>query len=336
MKLNKKASLLFLISLILFFALSTLILPHIAHTNAEMFLYNALLVSIPALLLPALVYRRVNRFPVFRAPRFTHILLALVLGFGCLQLNQALYCLNETIFFGIEIDSAATTAESLLDMSVLNMVLSLGVIPPLSEEFLMRGALLETWRRYSPIGAAVLTSLLFALMHLAPSAFIVYFGIGLLFAAVYLITRNVWLTVIVHLVNNMASVLTAISMKNSAGLLEAADESAEAITDIFATRGGNFEMFIIYAALAALFIVPAILGLKNSCEKRGIGMYAPPETPAVPEDEAVSEAPAEGEAALVAPAEVKGSMWRDAVLWTTIAVLVILNVIMGLSEFGVI
>lgn len=333
MKLNKKASLLFLISLILFFALSTLILPHIAHTSAEMFLYNALLVSIPALLLPALVYRRVNRFPIFRAPRFTHILLSLVLGFGCLQLNQALYCLNETIFFGIEIDSAATTAESLLDMSVLNMVLSLGVIPPLSEEFLMRGALLETWRRYSPIGAAVLTSLLFALMHLAPSAFIVYFGIGLLFAAVYLITRNVWLTVIVHLVNNMASVLTAISMKNSAGLSEAADESAEMFGDLFATRGGTFEMFVIYAALAALFIVPAILGLKSSCEKRRIGMYAPSDAPVLPEGEALEEPE---EAYVEASEEAKGSMWRDAVLWTTIAVLVILNVIMGLSEFGVI
>lgn len=339
MPLKRKATLLYLIAVVSFITLSTVILPFFSSDLTKMYLLNALLVSLPSFFIPAVIYRRLNKFPAFRCPRFTHILLAIVIGIGCLELNQALYYLNDSIFFGLDVESAATTSESIMGMSTASMILSLAVIPPLSEEFLMRGALLESWRRYSPIGAAVLTSLLFALMHMAPSALIVYFGIGMLFAIVYLITRNVWLTVIVHFVNNYASVAAALSLKN--GAEEAAQQSSAEITNtieqLTSTRSGALTLFFIFSCVAAVFTVPALLALRASCKKRRLGMYSETEETVCDAEMPAVEAQDAGSPEVCALGErEEGSMWNEPLLWITIAILVVLNIFSGLIEFKVI
>ena len=128
MSINRKASILFLICVALFLVLSTFFLPLIVRTAEQMYLFNALFVSVPAFLIPAIVFRRKHRFPLFRAPRFTHILLAILCGIGCILLNEALYFLTEAIFFGIEVDSAATSAESITGMNTFVMFIALAVI----------------------------------------------------------------------------------------------------------------------------------------------------------------------------------------------------------------
>lgn len=335
MSINRKASILFLICVALFLVLSTFFLPLIVRTAEQMYLFSALFVSVPAFLIPAIVFRRKHSFPLFRAPRFTHILLAILCGIGCILLNEALYFLNEAIFFGIEVDSAATSAESITGMNTFVMFIALAVIPPISEEFIMRGTMLEAWRRTSPWGAAILTALLFALLHAAPSAFIIYFGMGILFAAVYLITRNVYLTIIIHFVNNIASVLSAASLNSgemlqdmTGELSESAGAASQTLDELTATRGGCLNAFFNCAIIAAVFIVPAVLLLKYSCKKLGLGMYAP-------EEPIGSETLPEIETGEVMHQET-GSLFRDPILWITLGILIVLNIVSGLIEFKVI
>ncbi len=355
MSLNKKASKLFLICLALYLGLSivvSVVLELAAPGNNDLiFLMSSVAVSIPAFLIPALIFRRRNALPRFKAPRFGHIVIAVIIGAGAIYLNEALSFLNEAVFFGVDIQSNATTAETIMDLSIPTMLIALAVIPPISEEFIMRGALLEVWRRYSPIGAAILTSLLFALLHAAPSALIVYIGVGLLLAAVYLITRNVWLTVTVHFINNLFTALAAISIKSFGGLEEAAETASESaelaeisgldIESLMGSQSGLMRLFVYYLIIAAVIIVPMLLLLRASCKKRSIGMYASEDKLPAPEGEeyagsAFSEGPAfEGAEAAAEPGE-KGSMWKDGLLWVTIILLVILNVVTGLFEFGVI
>lgn len=328
MSINKKASVLFLICFALFMALSIVLLPAIAKTEEQQYLFNSLFVSIPAFFIPTFIFRRKHRFPKLRAPRFTHVLLAAVAGIGCIFLNEALYFLNETVFFGIEIKSASTSAASIMGMNTFLMVISLALIPPVTEEYLMRGTLLEIWRRTSPIGAALLTALLFALLHAAPSAFIIYFGMGILFAFVYLITRNMFLTMIIHLINNLSSVVIAALQGNASAAAEGpAAEAAVQLEQLMSTRAGCFDLFFTYAIYAALFITPAIVLLHYSCKKRGLGKFAP-------------EEPIGGElvgtTCEIVPEPVnKESLWRDPILWVTIGLLVILNVFSALRELGV-
>ena len=210
MKLDRKAALLFLISFSLYMSLSILIgflLPENSSQTLQM-LFNAFGVSIPAFLLPAIFFRSKNDFEPFKFPPFTHVLLALVLGLGCIVLNIALSDLIMAITYNIEFSSMAIDVQSTVDRSnVWVMLAAVALIPAVSEEYLMRGALLETWRRgRGPAAPVILTSLLFALLHMAPGYLPVYFAMGVLFAIVFLVTRNVWMTAIIHFMNNMLSV----------------------------------------------------------------------------------------------------------------------------------
>ena len=325
MPLNRKASILFLICFGLYLTLSlavgTVLAIASAGYSAQLWA-SALLISVPAFLIPALIFRRKNRFERFRAPRFTHILLALVLGVGCLFLNLALVCFTSALTYGIEIESnALDVMESLGGSDVITMILCVAIVPALCEEFIMRGALLESWRRYSPVWASVLTALLFALLHLAPSNIIVYFAMGMLFAVVYNITRNVWLTVIIHFANNMLSVLQALNSLNAA-------ETAEDIGEL--PQADYISYFYISILIAAAIIVPTLFILRNSCRKRGIGAYAPVPEPAEPADDILNSAEAEPEVYN------RRKLLSDPVLWISLAILISLNVLSGLVEFGVI
>lgn len=339
MSLNKKASRLFLICLALFLGLSLaagIVVELVDPENVELTFILSSVVSVLSFLVPALIFRRRNELPRFKAPRFGHIVIAVILGVGAIYLNEALSFLNEAIFFNFEVESNATTAETIMGISVPTMIVSLAIIPPISEEFIMRGALLESWRRYSPVGAAILTSVLFALLHTAPSALIVYIGIGLLLASIYLITRNVWMTVIVHFVNNFFTALAAIALKSADLLPETAEESAELaeiggldIDTLAQSQEGLFRLFIVYTVIATFIIVPMIAILVSSCKKRKLGKYVPATEETIPE--ATEETAIE-----TAEPEEKTSMWNDLLLWITIILLVVLNVISGLFEFGVI
>ena len=348
MKLNKKASLLFLIALALYFIISVF-LP----TDTEKISYgtllvlNAFAVSIPAFLIPAIVFRRKNGFAVYPAPRVTHILIALMLGIGCMLLNVALVCLDQAITYGMEINSTAVDVKQGLEgASMPLMILTIAVIPAICEEFMMRGALLETWRRTSFIGAAVITSLLFALLHASPSNLIVYFAMGMLFAVVYNITRNVWMTVIIHFVNNLLSVLAAAYAMGNADAAAEAGALLEDAADM--TRAECVSGFLSYLLFAAIVIVPMIILLKNSCRKHEIGMFAAVEPDFVPEvSEAFAVEAIEGEGSLItdgvtavkAPEETErgaGVLLKDPLLWVAIVFLLALNVVAGLIEFGVI
>ena len=136
MRLNRKASLLFLISFALYLTLSVVLsfgIGLIENSSDDLlYLLNALVVSIPAFLIPALVFRRRNELPRFTAPRFGHIMLAVAIGIGCVNLNAALSMLNSAIFYNVDIISNSTTAETIVGMmlgSVMYLTLPQRVIP---------------------------------------------------------------------------------------------------------------------------------------------------------------------------------------------------------------
>ncbi len=276
MSLNKKASLLFLISLGLFLTLSVM-LGFASDNTTLLLILNAFAVSIPAFLIPSIIYRRKCGFERFHAPRFGMIMIAVVIGVGCILLNVAIGCLNSALTYGIDINSTALDVEdSLMNSSLAVMVVTVAIIPAISEEFLMRGALLESWRRKSAVGAVLLTSLLFALLHSAPSNIPVYFAMGVVLALVYNITRNVWLSVTVHFINNLLSVLVSAlyldpELMQSLESLDSSSESLTASQEIASYISGFFS----YLFFAAILIVPMLFALRAICRRRGIGMYAP-------------------------------------------------------------
>ena len=92
--------------------------------------------------------------------------------------------------------------------------------PALFEEVLFRGAMqtlfVKWWRL--PLLAIVVTSLLFSLTHGSIYLFMTRFALGLVLGYMYHVTRNIWVNIIAHFLNNalaLAQLFTA-NAKNKA------------------------------------------------------------------------------------------------------------------------
>lgn len=87
-------------------------------------------------------------------------------------------------------------------------IISIAVVPPLVEEFAIRGVIMQPLRKYGDIFAIVASSLVFAVLHgnLIQAPFALIAGIGIGYAVC--ITNSVWTGVLIHAVNNFYSVVT--------------------------------------------------------------------------------------------------------------------------------
>ncbi|MCL2508977.1 MAG: CPBP family intramembrane metalloprotease [Oscillospiraceae bacterium] len=86
-------------------------------------------------------------------------------------------------------------------------VITISVIPGLAEEFAMRGVIMQPLRRFGDRFALVISSMVFALMHgnlvQIPFAFIAGIAIGYFTIS----TGTIWTGVIIHILNNLHSVV---------------------------------------------------------------------------------------------------------------------------------
>ena len=130
--------------------------------------------------------------------------------FGAAACNLANYPAN---IVAMLLDSAGLSGavpEYGVDGSALTsvfLVLASCVVPALVEEFLYRGVILRALMRFGTGFAILTSSLLFALMHGNLSQIIFAFPLGLLFAILVVRTGNLWITIVVHFLNNFLSSL---------------------------------------------------------------------------------------------------------------------------------
>ncbi|MBI2931583.1 MAG: CPBP family intramembrane metalloprotease [Planctomycetes bacterium] len=86
----------------------------------------------------------------------------------------------------------------------LALFLSATIVPAVCEESLFRGVILAGWRRSrGPAAALLLTSGLFALIHVVPIRMVITFTLGLWFGAAVLATGSIWCGVSAHMLNNV-------------------------------------------------------------------------------------------------------------------------------------
>jgi membrane protease YdiL (CAAX protease family) len=101
---------------------------------------------------------------------------------------------------------------------ILNLLL-LGLAAGIGEEFLFRGILqrlLTLWTKNIHFGA-ILTGLIFSLMHFQLEGFFPRFLLGILFCYLLIFTGNLWITVIVHVFFNSIQVVIPYFYPNLAG-----------------------------------------------------------------------------------------------------------------------
>lgn len=104
---------------------------------------------------------------------------------------------------------------------------TVAVLVPVMEEFAFRGVLLSSLREYGAGFAIMGSALVFSLVHMDFSNVVFAFIAGLVFGFLYVKTGNLWITVLIHALNN------GIAVAGSYGELLFGEELAGLISDLF-------------------------------------------------------------------------------------------------------
>ncbi len=128
--------------------------------------------------------------------------------------------LNKTGLLENAFDKHTALMEQLLGGNTLVVFLSVAVAAPLIEEVIFRGLIFKELRKNMSIKWAILIqAILFGLYHMQLVQGIYSFLMGILFGLVCVWLKSIWPAVILHLFNNLTSVI--LSKMNNLDVLEA-------------------------------------------------------------------------------------------------------------------
>lgn len=151
----------------------------------------------------------------FNAPKdpFKAVLLIFISFGGCMLANFiSSFVISFFEMFGISSGySSVQTPNGITD--IILMFIGTALIPPLIEEYAMRGVLLSSLRKYGNVFAIIGSAYIFGIFHgnftQIPFAFIC----GLFFAYAVIATDSLWTGIIIHALNNMLSCVSSILLK---------------------------------------------------------------------------------------------------------------------------
>lgn len=143
--------------------------------------------------------------------------------------------------------------DSMMESGLLYNLLTVSVLAPIMEEFVFRGVILRgLLRRIRPVWAVFWSSALFALAHMNPWQAVPAFVIGCLFGWLYYKSGSYWTVVLLHALNNAATVVVS----SVTGLDMAGDESLLSIA-------GPFWGYFMAAVATVVFVIGIVLINKN-------------------------------------------------------------------------
>ena len=166
--------------------------------------------------MPFMVYMALKNEPVgeslrFRKnPVFDSILLVLAAVSACMLANFPSILISELVeMAGYNGEASSAVAGTTAFESVLYF-LTVAVFPPIFEEFAFRGIMLSTLRKHGDAFALIISSLAFALMHSSISSMPFALICGLTLGYIYMRTENLWLSILIHFINNANATLPGI------------------------------------------------------------------------------------------------------------------------------
>lgn len=118
------------------------------------------------------------------------------------------------------------------------------LIPAITEELLMRGVVLHAYLWRGSRGAIVVSSVLFAVLHLDVRNLLSIFLLGMILGYVVLQTGSIWAGMILHGVNNLLVLLSFMVEQNLSGLVT----EILVMTCFFGSLVGFFFLFRMFKA----------------------------------------------------------------------------------------
>ena len=202
--------------------------------------------SVFASLIPALVYLFASGFKLRDSFGKTHVrpmklipVLLIGMGLSMVANGAADMFIKNISLFGLENHAGSIQMDALSPFEIILSVIAIAVVPAFAEEFVFRGIVMGSLKKYGRAFAVVVSSIMFGAMHSNTTQIVFAFLLGLAFGFVDIVTDSILPSVIIHFINNFYATMMKLLTKNN-------------ILDQYTT-------YTIYFAITALFCVGGIL-----------------------------------------------------------------------------
>lgn len=154
----------------------------------------------------------------------------------------------------------------------LASIITVCIIPPLCEETLFRGAMLNSFRGINKWVGIISSGFAFMLMHGNPDQTIYQFALGITLGYIAWETNNIWIGVLIHGANN----LVAITMQWIYSSIEIGGDAGESATDM--VSWGDIAYYAIFGIISCIIAGWLIKVLTDKLKKHLNAMKSPTTT----------------------------------------------------------
>jgi hypothetical protein len=188
---------------------------------------------------------------------------------GCALIPMVLFISNFTMLFSQNYVNASS--EGITEYPYLLQLFLVAVLPAVVEEFVFRGLLYHSYRKCGVLPAALISGLLFGLMHWNINQFCYAFVVGVIFALMVEATGSMFSSMLAHFVINSYS----ITLVKLLSLVYEKEEVLGAVTqDVTDYTTASIIAQLVYLAVLALgFLAIAMLLYKKMAQSCGRWEY---------------------------------------------------------------
>lgn len=269
-RINRFIPALFVSSIVLTILAGTVI----AVTGVNIPLWGSYLISQAIVLLPALVYVAVHKINIiacmpYRKLRISDGLLSLLIGYTLIPLM--LFINSVSGLFST--NYVQGSVQELVAYPFWLQLLIIAVLPACVEEFVFRGLIYHSYRKNGILGAAVLSGLVFGLMHLNINQLSYAAVMGIIFALLVEATGSMYSSMLAHFAANSYSVILMQLVSMTSGGSELLEQSAQAAESSMNSVPVIIAQLVMLGLVAAGFLGIAYLLFKKIAVRNGRWEY---------------------------------------------------------------
>lgn len=221
------------------------------------------------LMIPSLIYFLITGLPIKETLRlnklkggeiFKIILIALLS-----QPVAWFLSFLSSLFFNNDV---AEVFKAMQGLSYVSMLVVMALTPAICEEITMRGIVLSGYDNKSNFKAAMMSGLIFGMLHLNGQQFLYAFVLGILFGYLVRITNSIFSTMLCHFTFNGIQVTMQYFLVKVLGKIGASTTAADARNIPLSEKLNTLIILFFIAAIFAAIIFVVVKGMYNNRIKR--------------------------------------------------------------------
>lgn len=242
--------------------------------DINMPLWGSYLLSQAIVLLPALIYVAIHKINIiacmpYRRLRISDGLLSLLFGYALVP--TMLFVSNLTSLFST--NYVQDSVQELIAYPFVVQLLIIAVLPACVEEFVFRGLIYHSYRKNGILGAAVLSGLVFGLMHLNINQLSYALLMGIVFALLVEVTGSMYSSMLAHFAANSYSIIMMQLVSMTSGGSELLEQSAQAAESSMNSVPVIIAQVVMLGLVAVGFLGIAYLLFKKIAVRNGRWEY---------------------------------------------------------------